>query len=185
MARKPNSPRDKSMKVQQHFAAGNSAAEIMAKHIKGPNRMLPPGSPNPNPALKPRFEFVGSKSYHEMCNTVADIRNKFLALPARLRTRFSNDPLQMLRFIEDPKNRMDSVRLGLVPPTDEEYTLLSKEAEDKRLETLRKALAPSEAPHLPDPEAQPDYGRKAPPRAKNPPPERGERGGSSTFPLSM
>lgn len=176
MAKTPNSPRDKSMKVQQHFAAGNSAAEIMAKHIKGPNRMLPPGNPNPNPALKPRFEYVGSKSYHEMCNTVADIRNKFMGLPARLRTRFSNDPLQMLRFIEDPKNRMEAVRLSLVPPTEAEYNQLSQEAEAKRLETLRKALAPAEETPRPDPEAQPDYGQQSRQKAQDTPPKGGKGG---------
>lgn len=175
MPRPHNVPRDSERRVQQHFALGNSASDIMAKHIKGPNRLLPV-THTPGLAREPRFEEVTSKSYHDMMNIVAGVKTKFLGLSARLRTRFSNDPLQMLRFIEDPRNRMECVRLGLVLPTDDEYNTLSQEAETKRLEALGKALRPSEDVPRPDDEAQPDYGTRARKQAQDTP-QKGGKGG--------
>lgn len=155
--RKPNAPAlPKGVKVQQHHKVGNSAADIMRKHLKGPNRLLPPG--NPMATAKPRFEEASSLSYHEMLNKVSGVKEKFAGLPASLRQRFKNDPMVMLQFLDDPKNRKEAVRLGLVLMTDAEYMELSSEFEAKRKEEMVSRTAEVLKQALrPDPEAQPNY----------------------------
>lgn len=171
MHKRPADIRDKRLKVQQHHALGNSASEIMAKHLRGPNRLLPPG--NPGATREPRFVDLPSESYHQMLNKVSEIKTKFAMLPARVRTMFGNDPGQMLRFIEKPENREKCVRLGLVPMTDEEFMRLSAEAEDVR-KGFRKPQEPERGSHLPDPEAQPDFGGKGRQKPKSTPSKGGQ-----------
>lgn len=38
----------------------------------------------------------------------------FEALPAHIRTRFNNDPAQLLTFLENPENRAEAEKLGIV-----------------------------------------------------------------------
>lgn len=40
----------------------------------------------------------------------------FMSLDAVVRKRFSNDPVQMMEFLNDPANREEAVKLGLVEP---------------------------------------------------------------------
>lgn len=177
MSRTSKHPHDKKLRVQQHHAVGNSAEDIMRKHVKGPNRMLPPG--NPGATRQPEFRYMPSQSYHDMLNTVREIDAKFYALPSRVRQRFSNSPEFMLRFMENPSNRMECVRLGLVAPSDAEFDQLSQEAETRRLQNLQKAQEAAGQQIIvprPDPEAHPDYGRRSPPRAQDTPPKGGAGG---------
>jgi hypothetical protein len=50
--------------------------------------------------------------------TVMDIshraREQFMDLPAKLRTRFNNQPAQLWDFVNDPENADEAVRLGLL-----------------------------------------------------------------------
>lgn len=43
-----------------------------------------------------------------------DARAKFMALPAKLRSRFDNQPGKMWDFLQDPENAEEAVRLGLL-----------------------------------------------------------------------
>jgi len=45
---------------------------------------------------------------------VNDARNKFMALPAKLRERFNNQPGRLWDFVNDPENADEAVRLGLL-----------------------------------------------------------------------
>lgn len=51
-------------------------------------------------------------------NTVRKADEAFMSLDAQVRRRFENDPVLMLDFLNDPKNRDEAVSLGLVaaPP---------------------------------------------------------------------
>lgn len=44
----------------------------------------------------------------------------FASLPALVRDRFANDPVQLLTFLADPANFDEAVRLGLAVPRPEE-----------------------------------------------------------------
>lgn len=42
-----------------------------------------------------------------------DAQEKFDALPASIRKRFDNNPLNMVEFCKDPENHEEGVKLGL------------------------------------------------------------------------
>jgi phage internal scaffolding protein len=52
--------------------------------------------------------------YQSALNVVNAAEDAFMALPATVRKRFANDPGQMLSFLDDPANRDEAVKLGLV-----------------------------------------------------------------------
>ena len=65
----------------------------------------------------PRFEDVtGLPDYQFMLNAVMDAQDRFAALPAAVRSRFGNDPAQLLEFLGDVNNRDEAIRLGLIDP---------------------------------------------------------------------
>lgn len=43
----------------------------------------------------------------------------FNSLPASLRSRFRNDPVQLIEFLQDSRNRVEAVKLGLIPKKEE------------------------------------------------------------------
>ena len=63
-------------------------------------------------------DFTGISDYHTALNRVALANEAFDSMPAKLRSRFNNDPVQLMEFLDDDKNRDEAVKLGLVevPP---------------------------------------------------------------------
>jgi len=80
---------------------------------------------------RPIFGDFSSVDFQAMMNKVTSVQGEFRSLPSRLRSRFGNDPFQLVRFVEDPKNRAEAIKLGLLQPTVEEV--------DAALEARRKA----------------------------------------------
>lgn len=59
--------------------------------------------------------------YQGMLHTVIQAEEAFMTLPAVVRTRFRNDPGQLLSFLQDPKNKDEAIKLGLIDtPVDPE-----------------------------------------------------------------
>lgn len=52
--------------------------------------------------------------YQGAMNFVISAQQAFSQLPASVRTRFRNDPSEMLQFVDDPSNRDEAIRLGLL-----------------------------------------------------------------------
>lgn len=50
----------------------------------------------------------------EAYNRILDAQVKFFELPATVRERFGNDPMQLLAFLSVPGNRPEAEKLGLV-----------------------------------------------------------------------
>lgn len=51
--------------------------------------------------------------YQTSLNTIIKANETFEALPAEIRTRFKNDPAELIAFIDDEKNIEESYKLGL------------------------------------------------------------------------
>lgn len=51
---------------------------------------------------------------NDAMNVIAEIQEAFDVLPATIRQRFDNDPLSLVGFLENPDNRVEAVKLGLV-----------------------------------------------------------------------
>lgn len=59
---------------------------------------------------------ISSLDYMTMLNFINDSRHVFMGLPSAVRKRFQNDPYQLVRFLENPDNRAEAERLGLLTP---------------------------------------------------------------------
>lgn len=60
-------------------------------------------------------DFEGIFDFQTAMNTIKQAKDEFMTLPAKLRTRFANDPAQLIDFLNDPSNREEAAILGLVP----------------------------------------------------------------------
>jgi len=69
----------------------------------------------PQNPLTPQYgDFSGIYDYHSALNAVIDANEQFGALPAQIRDRFMNDPANLIDFLENPENRGEAEKLGLV-----------------------------------------------------------------------
>jgi len=131
--------------VQQAPAIDADLGTMVAKHMAGPGRM---GNPigNPLATRKPRFMEVPHESLQEMLNTVLDAQNEFRKLPARLKGWHNNDPVQFLRWLQNPDNKAEAIKLGLINPPEVDLTAQTAAT----INEIRDALKA-------DPEANPTF----------------------------
>lgn len=47
---------------------------------------------------------------------VQEAQDLFMQFPAELRSRFDNDPVKMIEFLEEPKNLDEAIKIGLAKP---------------------------------------------------------------------
>lgn len=59
-------------------------------------------------------DFSSVFEYYDAQNILIEAQERFDALPASLRKRFDNNPALMLSFIENPDNREEAEKLGLI-----------------------------------------------------------------------
>jgi phage internal scaffolding protein len=70
---------------------------------------LPAGS------VQPQYgDFSGITDYQSALNAVMAAQDSFLALPAKVRARFDNDPALFVDFASDEANRDEMKALGLI-----------------------------------------------------------------------
>lgn len=104
-----------SSRTQPHKAQGTDINDIMSRHAR-----LPAGSPIGHGQGTDKMSYMDltilPESYHAAQNLVVDMKHRFSALPSRVRARFANEPVQLLRFLQDPRNLEEARRLGLVAP---------------------------------------------------------------------
>lgn len=96
-------------KTQQQFKEQSDINKIMKKyHATGMINHL-----NGRPG---RYgDFSNAKTYQDSLQTVINAQNSFQNLPSDVRKRFSNDPYEMLSFVNDPQNKQEAINLGLIP----------------------------------------------------------------------
>jgi phage internal scaffolding protein len=69
----------------------------------------------PESTLSPRYgDFTGISDYHTALNRVIAAEDEFMALPAQIRSRFDNDPANLIEFLENSDNKDEAIKLGLV-----------------------------------------------------------------------
>lgn len=62
------------------------------------------------------LDVSASMQFQESMNYVSDAQSMFNELPATVRDRFYNDPVQFLDFCSNPANRTDLAKMGLLTP---------------------------------------------------------------------
>lgn len=67
-----------------------------------------------NDAVPHYGDFSNVQTYQQAQNLIARVNNYFDSLPSRIRERFSNDPNSFLTFVNDPANREECEKLGIL-----------------------------------------------------------------------
>lgn len=74
----------------------------------------------PEPVTDPAFygDVEDIPDLRTALDRIRDAKERFAALPSRVRSRFRNDPAELFSFLDDPSNRDEAVKLGLLktPP---------------------------------------------------------------------
>lgn len=97
-------------KTQQHFRREANINSIMARYTKT-GILVDASKPMRN---MPQFGVFEQFDFLEAQNKVAQAKQAFMCLPARIRQRFQNDPAQLIEFIQHEENRKEAVAIGLI-----------------------------------------------------------------------
>lgn len=99
---------DEPSMAQQHFKDECDVNNILRKYEStGLVTHVANGTPSYG-------DFSSVLEFQQAQNILIEAQDAFEALPASLRKRFDNDPAVMLEFIENPDNREEAEKLGLV-----------------------------------------------------------------------
>lgn len=94
--------------TQQHFKDECDVNNILRKYeATGLVTHVANGTPSYG-------DFSSVLEFQQAQNILIEAQDAFDALPASLRKRFDNDPAVMLEFIENPDNREEAEKLGLL-----------------------------------------------------------------------
>ncbi len=95
-------------RVKQSFREESDVNVIMARWRK--TGILPTGT-----AKQPMYgDFSNAVDYQTARQAVDEAETSFMALPAKIRTRFENDPYKLLEFMENPENAAEAIELGVI-----------------------------------------------------------------------
>lgn len=149
--REPTLPEDPGISLtQQHFKEETEINSMVRKYMKGHPLSIT------NKQAK-YGDFANAEDFHTMKNAIADIDSNFASLPAKLRGRFKNDPYQLLRWLENPANHREAVKLGLMEAPlvgyDPDAILKAHETAELNAEAEKLEREAKKA----DPEAQPGF----------------------------
>lgn len=89
-------------------------------------------------------------SYQESLDTIIKADHAFSTLSSDVRKKFNNDPAELIKFLADPKNNQEAVKLGLkeqIQPTDleqntNELKKLNKQNDNKKNDQDKKTKTP-------------------------------------------
>lgn len=123
---------DKSL-AQQHMLADTDINILMERYVTTgeiPQLSLPPL----------QGDFSEAISYQEALNAMIAADRSFMALPAKVRSKFDNDPALFVDFCSDPANRDEMRQMGLW--SDQATKLWQEKADAEKAATeADKALA--------------------------------------------
>lgn len=107
---------------QSHRDKCNINSIVARFHKTG---QLPPATATPHYG-----DFTQVGDYHSCCEAVRLADLAFMSLPAKVRAAFRNDPGLLIAFLEDPGNRDEAIRLGLIAPAAAEPIVAQAEPQD-------------------------------------------------------
>lgn len=156
--------------TKQSFKGDADINGIVNRHMRGAGRFgTPIGSPYATRV--PQFlDTTRATDLQSALNLVMQAKAEFMGLPARLRGRFSNEPMVLLNWLENPENHEEAVRIGLAHDPELKKKLELREAR-RRVQELTGGVeqvdleeeaekAGEEAPRADD-EAQPSFASKS------------------------
>jgi len=118
--------------TQQNMRDSTDVHQIMKKYTKNQQDAF-----LKSPVAQGIYADLASMpSYQTAMEFVAKADSAFELLPSKLRSRFANDPQQLMDFLKNPKNKEEAIKLGIlkkpaqeqisntanVPPADQKTT---------------------------------------------------------------
>lgn len=145
-----------SSKVQQGAEKEANINNIAARFQRTGVLVGPQGKGEPR---KPMWGDFSCIDYREALQQVMDIKTMFNRLPARIRAQFNGDPAEVMRFVNDPANRKEAIKLKLLVPTLEEVEKDQEELERAQAKAQREEAEKAGQTTLvkADEEAQPQH----------------------------
>lgn len=65
---------------------------------------------------EPRYgDFASGFDFSENQRVIKDYESQFERLPSSVRSRFNNDPAELIDFASDPQNEDEAIKLGILP----------------------------------------------------------------------
>lgn len=96
-------------RTQQHFEEESNINTIIARVFK--TGEFPAGMP-----MIMQGDFTDANDFQSSMDLIVKARESFDAMPAKVRTRFDNDPGKFIAFVSDDANFDEAVSFGLVRP---------------------------------------------------------------------
>lgn len=110
---------DEPSMTQQHYANEVNINDIMRKYSQTGYLT------DPTKQARREAMFGASvdqnMSYHDMQIKMQEIDDEFMQIPAHIRKYFKNDPMELMKFLADPENRVAAQKLGLIPCPEPEH----------------------------------------------------------------
>jgi phage internal scaffolding protein len=97
-------------------------------------------------------DFSESLPFVEMFNKVCEAKSAFEDLPSDVRSKFRNDPANLIDFVSNPNNALEAHDLGLLELDEASLDALTKDNDTSTLPVKEKSL--SEPAKAPEPEAK-------------------------------
>jgi len=109
-------------RTQQHFKDETDINNIL--------RMFNITGQLPKKAITPQYgDFSGVLDYHTALNAVIAADGEFMTLPANLRARFDNDPQELIEFLNNPENKEEAIKLGLLKKSEASAQIIESTSE--------------------------------------------------------
>lgn len=145
---------EKWLRTSQEFAEELDINKLVARLLKGENlegykRAMVFGDTTTAPSL------------HEALQTVAEAKEVFEGLPAHIRERFQNDPVEFLKFRDDPANIPEMERLGMFKKDAVERVKTQRAKDEAEVAELRKNAKKKPESGTPESGGQPKGGSGA------------------------
>lgn len=86
-------------------------------------------------------------SYQDALQTVINAEKQFMALDAKTRKKFSNNPAEFLEFVDDPQNAAELVSMGLGTIVDKTPSPAAPVSTGGQPEALNQASKPVSTPN--------------------------------------
>lgn len=102
---------DEVSMTKQSFADDADINNIVARYNET-GFLTDPLKPSSRKAMYGDFSAV---DYVSAQNSIAQANSMFEQLPSSLRAKFSNNPAELLAFLDDAKNAEEAISLGLLP----------------------------------------------------------------------
>lgn len=99
-------------KVQQHLQANTDINSVVGRY-KATGLLRSTQASLTAKSTQPVFGVYPYDDFQDAYNHIQRVKEDFMRLPARVRARFDNNPANVVRFVDNPGNAVEAIKMGL------------------------------------------------------------------------